>query len=176
MTLCKKRLQKILNDNGIDSELLNELFSEGDPIKEAELQLKSERARIKYIEANLSGFVEPQTIYLTSKDDPIQKSYQYVDIKQTLKNLVEDPLYINQQVEDDYSHDPDVIKDIRDGSNYRNNRFFKSYPEALPLIIFQDEYEVCRIFICIFSSDINFLLRWPIHWVLGKLNTRLILL
>ena len=93
----------------------------------------------------LSSFsnVQPQTIKLSevglgAKSDTMQ----YISIKNSLKLLLEDESFLNQKKNDFYIHEAGYIKDVRDGSNFRNNTFFKENPDAVPIILFQDELEV----------------------------------
>ena len=67
---------------------------------------------------------------------------QYISLKKTLKHLLEDQTYIDQKKGDPYFHEAGFIKDERDGSKFRTNEFFIENPEAVPLLIFQDELEV----------------------------------
>ena len=81
---------------------------------------------------------------MNDRTDPIPKCYEYIDIKQTLKNILEDPSYIEQELEDPYLHSEGIVKDLRDGSVYRNNRFFQENRDAIPIILFADEFEVAN--------------------------------
>ena len=61
-----------------------------------------------------------------------------------MKALLEDPTFIKQKQDDSYFHEEDVFKDVRDGVNFRSNSFFLENPNAVPLMIFQDELEVAN--------------------------------
>ena len=61
-----------------------------------------------------------------------------------MKALLEDPTFVKQKLDDQYFHEDNVFKDARDGLNFRNNAYFLENPNAVPLMIFQDELEVAN--------------------------------
>ena len=65
-------------------------------------------------------------------------------INESVKLLLEDKTYIIQKNEDPYFHEDGVVKDVRDGSWFRENEFFVNNPDAVPLVMFQDELELCN--------------------------------
>ena len=133
--ICKKNLEKLLQDKGLDASLVNEME---DPFKEASDNLKREKDRIRFIKTELGCYVGPETVVLTNDDPNIKSSYQYIDLQKTLKTMMEDPSYIEQRIEDPYVQQDNVVKDIRDGSNFRLNNFFQANPDACPLLLFQE--------------------------------------
>ena len=131
-----------MGDNGISMEIVDQLLDVDDPFVAAEAELKPERNRLKFIENELSSYIGPEAVLLSAPEDPIKKYYQHIDVKKTLKKMLEDPTYMDQQSEDSYSFNEDIISDIRDGWGFRRNKFFQENPDAVPLIIFQDELEI----------------------------------
>ena len=120
-----------------------EMMEVEDPFEKAKTQLETESGRIKFIKQSFP-LVEPQTLLLSSPDSQIKESYQYVPIAESLKVLMEDETFLRQRMNDPYHHDPNVIQDVRDGDCFRTNQFFMDNPEAVPLILFSDELEVCN--------------------------------
>ena len=141
-----ERITRKLEEAGVSSEVVNEvteMVGQIDPFEKAREELENERKRCKFIEGNFKN-VKPVTVVLSSKDSPHLDSYQYVPIGQSLKILLEDQTFLNQKTNDPYFHDENLIQDVRDGECYRGNIFFKENPEAVPLILFIDELEVCN--------------------------------
>ena len=140
----KRKILSILLKDGIESDRVKKMLEnmEDDPFCKAKAELESERKRENYL---LSSFrnVLPETVKL-SKGNSSSKSdtMQYISLKKTLKQLLEDQTYIDQKKGDPYFHEAGFIKDVRDGSKFRTNEFFIENPEAVPLLIFQDELEV----------------------------------
>ena len=142
----KKKLQLKLRKEGIDDDMMQrilEMIAENDPFEKAKAQLENESGRIRFIKDSFPH-VEPETVWLSSSENAVKESYQYIPLRSTLKVLLEDETFIQQRLNDPYHHDPDLIQDARDGECYRSNKFFIENPEAVPLILFQDEVEVCN--------------------------------
>ena len=138
---CKKKIKAILEENHLDTDILENLE---DPFSKAESLLKTEKKRLDYIETELGPYIGPESVLLEPSDPLNRKYYHYVPIKSSLKRMLEDETYIRQQSEDPYLHEEDVFKDMRDGLNFRNNAFFQANTEAIPLVLFSDEFEVCN--------------------------------
>ena len=136
------RIATVLRDDGLEEGKIKELLDEivkNDPFDKAKKQLEIERSRIGFIKDNFPC-VEPVTVQLNPSE--VKDSYQYVDVKQSLKILLEDQTFIKQKNEDPYIPQEGLVQDVRDGEAYRSNVFFLNNAEAVPLILFQDELEV----------------------------------
>ena len=140
----KKKIRKLLVSEGIEVSKVDNLLEEleDDPFARARDDLETEAKRKKYVLTSFEN-VQPVTVRL-NKDSPGVKpeTMQYIPIKQTLKLLLEDESYIRQRRDDPYFYEPGIIKDVRDGKNFRRNQFFSENPSAVPLLFFQDELEV----------------------------------
>ena len=144
--VTKGRIKKILIDHGVDKDEVVKMMNEvgkDDPFSTAQRLLESEKKRTKFIEEAFVN-VKPKTIRLNSVDDPKPETYQYVDIKKSLKNMLEDETYIKQKEADPYEVEEGVVKNVKDGRYYCNNPYFLAFPEAVPLLLFQDELEICN--------------------------------
>ena len=109
--------------------------------EKAKSELLSEFKRKNYILSNFPD-VQPITVKLNDTAEGKKETYQYVPIEQSLKILLEDETYLKQKIDDPYYHEENIFKDSRDGTMFRSNPFFKRNPEAIPLVVFQDELEV----------------------------------
>ena len=146
VNFTRKKIELLLCSEGMETEKITkllELAGNDDPFKKARDELETEKKRLKFIE-NTFPNVKPETIVLSHQNSPAKDTYQYVPIKSSLKYLLEDKTYIKQKANDPYNHDPNVIKDVRDGECFRKSTFFQQHPEAVPLIVFIDELEVCN--------------------------------
>ena len=145
--VTKERVKDLLVKDGWDVHKVEEFLTKlnlEDPFRKARKELEMEKKRLDYIKTNFE-YAKPVTIRLdegsnnsTSKKDTMQ----YISIKDSLKKFLEDDTFIEQKKSDPYFHEPGVIKDVKDGENYRNNEFFKNNPTAVPIILFMDELEV----------------------------------
>ena len=142
--VTKKKVKRLLANEGIDMSEVDKLLEEleDDPFLRARDDLETEAKRKKFILTSFEN-VKPVTVRLNKDIVGVKpETMQYIPIKQTLKLLLEDESYNKQKREDQYFHEPDVIKDVKDGKNFRNNKFFRENPTAVPLLFFQDELEV----------------------------------
>ena len=105
--------------------------------------LEKETKRIRYINETFNH-TEPETVYLPTNLGEPKESYQYVPIRNSLKILLEDETFIDQKLNDPYFPESQVYKDVRDGENFKRNEFFRQNPDAVPIMLFQDELEVAN--------------------------------
>ena len=143
----KAKILEILEKSGIASEHAMQLATEvddQDPFEVAKDELLKESKRKKFILESFPN-VQPVTVkFPVSSKNEKADTYQYVPIKESLRILMEDDTYISQVQEDPYFHEEDVYKDSRDGTHYRENPFFIENPDAVPLLVFQDELEIAN--------------------------------
>ena len=143
----KERIRLHLSKDSWDEVKIEDLLSKvdlNDPFKEARLELEKEDKRISYIESEFE-FAKPKTVRLSDAPTAVQPAtMQYIPIKESLRIFLEDPTYLKQKNEDPFYHEPGVVKDVKDSENFRSNKFFQDNPTAVPIIIFQDELEVCN--------------------------------
>ena len=142
-SVTQNRIGKILKDENFDEALIRNILDKtkaADPFEMAKEELESEFKRLRYIKENFE-FNEPESVFL---DDEKKESYLYIPITKSIKTLLEDETYIKQKMEDGYFPENGVYKDVRDGENFKSNKFFQSNPEAVPLLMFQDELEVAN--------------------------------
>ena len=143
--VTKSKVKAVLQREGVSVATIENVLKtleRDDPFKKAKNELESEFKRKMYIKEHFAN-VEPVTVVLSAANEKVE-SYQYVPIKESLKLLVEDETYIVQRKNDPYCHKEGQIADARDGTKMTNNIFFKQNPEAVPLLIFEDELEVAN--------------------------------
>ena len=141
--VTKNKIKALLINEKLESSKINELLDdlEEDPFVIARKDLESELKRKKYIMTEFEN-ARPVTVRLNEGSREKPETMQYIPIKQSLKILVEDETYINQKKDDPYFSEENVIKDVKDGINFRKNKYFRENPTAVPLLVFQDELEV----------------------------------
>ena len=141
-----KKIRSLLMDEQMEEERMEEILrkiAEDDPFEIARRELESEGKRLNFIKETFE-YVKPETVDLPSTDKNVKESYQYIPIIKSLKVLLEDETYIKQKLADDYFQEDSVYKDVRDGENFKANQFFTRNPEAVPILMFQDELEVAN--------------------------------
>lgn len=144
MSYTKSKVLEKVREMSLDEDAVNKILDEmeeEDIFEKARKELSTEYKRKQYL---MSSFphVQPVTVRLSDETENKKETYQYVPIKESLKIFLEDDTYIAQKLADTYNHEEHTFKDTRDGLYFRENSFFKKNPEAVPLIVFQDELEV----------------------------------
>lgn len=92
-------------------------------------------------------YVEPVPLYLGQNASGKECFAQYIPIKETLKSLLQCEL-VRQRVQSHKQHvfcqPKDVLEDIWDGTNMRENTLFQADATSLGLILYQDAFEVAN--------------------------------
>ena len=127
-------IQKVLGD-----------VAENDSFLGAQKSLDTEYKRLQYLKRNFT-FVEPVEIIFNPKEvkEENQKKavMHYIPLIQTVKNLVEDSTFL-EVTEAHSDHNPEcLLRDVKDGSLFKNNRYFLENPEALTILLYSDGVEV----------------------------------
>ena len=146
VVFTKRKIRSRMLADGVETETIENalnILDDEDPFMLARKELEKESKRKKFICSSFPH-VQPVTVQLNSIREEKAETMQYVPIKDSVKLLLEDQTYIEQKNEDPYFSQAGVVKDIRDGTCYRENEFFKINPDAVPLIVFIDELEVCN--------------------------------
>ena len=142
-------LRKALDDAGVDQpridEIVNKVFDD-DPFLKAQLQLNSEFKRIKCIQQS-DFFVCPQEILLNKADverGEKKHVYHYISIVESIKTLVQDSSF-NKMIAKRKIFDDGKIRDLKDGSAYKENEYFRANPEAFSIILYSDAIEIKNV-------------------------------
>ena len=144
--VTKQRIRKLLLEEDLEISQVNEILrkvGQDDPFLKAKKQLENESKRLNFVKEAFEH-TPPTTVRLNPTHEPKPETYQYVSLKRSLKQMLEDESFINQKTYDPYFAEDDVVKDIRDGKYFRENKFFNDHPDAIPILLFQDELEVCN--------------------------------
>ena len=142
VVFTKNKVESKLRELQVSEDKIEEILqviAKDDPFQMARKELEKEKQRINFIKSSFP-YVKSETVVL----GPGKDSYQYVSVKESLKVLLEDDKFVQQKVDDPYYFDENVIKDIRDGDCFLTNTFFKENPQAVPLLVFVDELEICN--------------------------------
>ena len=144
----RQKIEKVLRSEDVkmDEDRIKEILNtvaDRDPFLMAKKELEKESSRKRYINRNFPN-VQPETVNLSDDEGGKPDTYQYVPIQDSLRLLLEDDTYIKQKLEDPYCQDEDVVKDTRDGVAFKENPFFRDNPDAIGLIVFVDELEICN--------------------------------
>ena len=144
--VTKQHLEKILAVENLDSvqidAILNKIGTD-DPFNKARDQLENGYKRSKFVKDSFDH-VPPVSVRLNPKEELKAETYQYVNLKESLKLLLEDETFQNQKRTNPYSAENDVVKDVRDGVFFQQNPYFNENPQSVPILIFQDELEICN--------------------------------
>jgi hypothetical protein len=89
-------------------------------------------------------FIEPKEVKLPPKDDGVVPTFQYISVIDTVAAVVSDPGFKNAEHSDDDSVCKEVLCDLKDGSVWRENLYFQQNKDALALLFYSDELEVCN--------------------------------
>lgn len=82
-------------------------------------------------------YIAPKKIEVVGPNESFE--FQFVGVKEILKLLVSDPTFTPA-----VSTEDGLLRDIKDGSVYKNNPYFQQNPEAYTLILYSDAFEVCN--------------------------------
>lgn len=117
------------------SRITNLMGAESDNIFEVWRTLRTTYMRKKFYQTNFC-FVEPQRLPL-----PNGSVYYYVPIHETIKAAFKNKSW-NFDASSNPQSDSGLIRDFKDGMAFKNNEFFRENPNALPIIIYQDAFQV----------------------------------
>ena len=99
--------------------------------------------------ANNFDIVQPQEIILNPQEvkrGNKKESYMYVPLQKSVITLFEDKTFLQvlerSQNEIRQPQDYDVIRDVKDGTHYKGNKYFKENPDAFCGLLYSDGIEV----------------------------------
>ena len=147
--LMKRKVLNALHVEGVEPEIINKISSllSKDDFIEAQQSLDTTHKRSKYLQDNFK-LVLPKEVVLNKNEMEVygakKDSYQYIDLKESFKNLIEDGSFLKmmEEVSNEPANDPSVLTDIKDGSNYKNLKYFQDNPTAFAGILYSDAIEV----------------------------------
>lgn len=127
---------KDLIDRLIKNELLK-MCNEG--------VLRSDQTR-KTLFKSKFNYIEPTPMYLGVDANGKERFCQYVSIKDTVKALLSQTAFQEQylQTKSDAPPTPDVLEDLKDGKNIKNNKLLQESPSSISILLYQDSFEVAN--------------------------------
>ena len=145
-TLLRKSLKDVPN---ITEEKITEIVEtvlHEDKFLKAQRDLDTDYKRRRFVKENFK-YVSPIEYVLNKNEVSVGKPndvFHYVPVVQSFKLLVEDQTFIVMMDKEREKEklDKDVLKDIKDGSVYKNVPFFKDNPNALVGIFYSDAVEL----------------------------------
>lgn len=131
------------------TQLLNDV-SKDDIFKQChEGPLRSDQTRKTFFKKTFN-YVEPMQIYLGFDAAGIERHFQYIPIKETLKALLTQETikqqYRKTKIKVGAMSDSgsDVLADVIDGKVIKNNDLLKEDPSSLSIVLYQDSFEVAN--------------------------------
>ena len=134
--ISEDQIEKVISESIEDDEYL-----------EAQQELSSEYKRNKAIKEHFK-YCAPVGIVLNKeevKNGAKPDHVHYIPIKESFKHLVEDKSFIEvleQERDKTQKKNPEILRDLTDGSAFRENSFFKQNPGAFAAHFYSDAVEV----------------------------------
>ena len=143
--LLRNKLEQQGLASSVIENVVEDVFND-DPGIKALTDLQTEHKRKLYIKGSFV-YIEPNEIDLNKQErngrrKTNQDVYHYVDVKRLVENMVKDQSFKQMRSEFRTESEEWVLKDLKDGSAYKRNDFFKRYPEALTAILYSDAIEL----------------------------------
>ena len=142
----KKILRKSLNRTEMNPGEIERIVDdvENDAFLRAQMKLDSEYKRTKYVRENMK-YIAPVEVLLNKEDvkrGEKKEVFHYVSVVETFRNILEDPSFIKMKSMEIIENQEDKFQDLKDGSNFVENKFFKSNPGAYAAILYSDALEL----------------------------------
>ena len=148
---CLQKLTMSLRRLDIPESKIKEIQSD---IEEADIfsqcnsgPLRSNYSRSAFFKEKFH-YVQPQCHYLGRNNQNKECTYQYIPILETLKCLFKNDSVFKEYTSTSKYYNEALsdccFSDITDGRVFQSNDLFKSHPNSLQLILYQDAFEVCN--------------------------------
>ena len=146
----KKLRTSLASIPNISEDQIEKVISESiedDKYLEAQQELSSEYKRNKAIKEHFK-YCAPVGIVLNKEEvtnGAKPDHVHYIPIKESFKHLVEDKSFIEvleQERDKTQKKNPEILRDLTDGSAFRENSFFKQNPGAFAAHFYSDAVEV----------------------------------
>jgi hypothetical protein len=86
-------------------------------------------------------YIPPRQVKLPRDPSGISRSFQYIPVIDLVKAIVSDPGFVDQLSTRSESEE---LYDIKDGDFWKTSEYFQKNKDALGLIFYSDELEVCN--------------------------------
>ena len=143
--LLRNSLKSIPNisQNDVEKIVLDVLGN--DNFLKAQIALNSEYKRTKFVQENMN-YVGPDEIVLNEEEIKQGKKkdvLHFIKISESVKTLLEDPSLNKMMALSSASRSSEAkIRDLKDGSSYKENLFFVNNPDAYSILLYSDAVEL----------------------------------
>jgi hypothetical protein len=96
--------------------------------------------RISQFVNNGGRYIAPVSVKLPPNSDGVSRTFQYCPVIQLVSTIASELAVIASPS----TSQSDILHDIKDGTTYQNNSYFKENPEALGIMLYSDELEICN--------------------------------
>lgn len=86
-------------------------------------------------------YIAPVEVKLPPNSEGAIRTFQYIPVTELVTAIASEPGFSGEARSKDNT---DVLRDIKDGDAYRSNPFFQENPDALGIILYSDEVEICN--------------------------------
>lgn len=117
---------------------------EENPFLKAQKKLDSEHKRTKYVQDNMK-YISPREIVLNPEQVRLGKRkdvIHYVPITETMKILLEDETFNLIHCPNTDQEENAVLSEMKQGSIFKTNPYFKENPSACGIILYSDAVEI----------------------------------
>jgi hypothetical protein len=90
---------------------------------------------------NSKNYIAPREVKLPPDQSGAKRTFQYIPVTDLLVAIAGDPGFRQQKSS---HHEEDMLYDFKDGNFWKTSEFFRSNPDALGLIFYSDELEICN--------------------------------
>ncbi|KAK3929621.1 Zinc finger protein 76 [Frankliniella fusca] len=164
-----KEIRDNLINLGLDNEKVNKIVSQlSNPYPQASSKLAADYLRKKFFH-KLPGYVPAKEIILDVGDSGKKRVFHYIPVDSSLKAFLSDKSIASVLLDDLQTKAKLVFQDFYNGSVFQKNQFFKENPDALVIILYQDEFEV----VCPIGSAKNKYKILAVYYSLGNLPPHL---
>ena len=144
-----KLRESLQNLSNVTTEQIDEIVRKvlfEDDMLNAQKELNTDYKSNKFIQDNFK-YVPPLEIVLNKAEVDMgaaKDCFHYIPVTESLKILLEDPTMINvlENTREENRKETGVLRDIKDGSAYKNVQFFQDNPEAYVAMFYSDALEL----------------------------------
>jgi hypothetical protein len=127
---------------GVQEEDRKELLErlEENPFLSLQKEFSTSYKRKRFVK-NTGNYIHPQEIKLPPNSSGEVRTFQYIPVTELLKAIADDPGFSRQPL---LASEDGMLHDVKDGAFWRDSEYFKNNREALAIMVYSDELEVCN--------------------------------
>jgi hypothetical protein len=96
--------------------------------------------RKKFVK-NSKHYIPPREVKLPPDNSGTKRTFQYISVVDLVEKIASEPGFKQQQ---NFPQESEMLYDLKDGAFWKNSEFFKKNKDALGLIFYSDELEICN--------------------------------